>query len=62
MMSSVCCWGQELEDILCTEQERYHRAGSEDGHDKEVLLDKMLTRCLYQMVELGKNTQEDTVR
>lgn len=51
---------QEVEEVHCAEQERYHRAGSEDGRVKEALREEMPAGCSHQMVELGKVTQEDT--
>lgn len=37
MMSCACCRGQEVEEVHYAEKERCHRAGSEDGPDKEAL-------------------------
>lgn len=60
MMSCACCRGQEVEEVHYAEKERCHRAGSEDGPDKEALWEEMPAGCTHQMVKLDKNTEEDT--
>lgn len=39
---------------------RFHRAGSKDGSGKEPSWEETQAGCFYQMVKMGKNTQNDT--